>query len=265
MGMTLFRLLLNLSLPVLATADSSKLLWSDEFSGKAGSKPDSSKWTYDQGATGWGNRELENYTDQPDNAFLDGQGHLIIRAKKDAEGHFTSARLKTQGLFAFAYGRAEARLTLPRGQGLWPAFWMLGTDIAQVGWPACGEVDIMENLGREPTLVHGTVHGPGYSGKHAISAQYTLPGAPVLADDFHLYAADWRPSRIEFSIDGHVYATFTSASLPPGAKWVYNHPYFIILNLAVGGVWPGNPDASTTFPQDLTVDYVRVYKAMLGK
>jgi beta-glucanase (GH16 family) len=118
----------------------------------------------------------------------------------------------------------------------------------------------MENLGREPTIVHGTVHGPGYSGKHGISAQYVLPGAPALADDFHRHAADWMPNRIDFSIDGHVYATVTPASLPPGTKWAYNHRFFLILNLAVGGAWPGNPDASTIFPQDLIVDYIRVYE-----
>ena len=249
---------------MLAAADSSKLLWSDEFSGAAGAKPNAAKWTYDRGATGWGNKELEDYTDQPDNAFLDGQGHLIIRAVKDAKGRYTSARLKTQGQFAFTYGRVEARMKLPRGQGLWPAFWMLGNDITQVGWPACGEIDIVENLGREPALAHGTVHGPGYSGKHGISAQYSLPGAPVLADDFHLYAADWRPGHIDFSLDGHVYATVTPAALPPGAKWVYDHPFFLLLNLAVGGAWPGNPDQSAPFPQDLTVDYVRVYKGAPG-
>ncbi len=142
---------------------------------------------------------------------------------------------------------------------MWPAFWMLGSNLAKVGWPACGEVDVMESLGREPTIVHGTIHGPGYSGKRGISAQYVLPGAPALADAFHLYAANWMPGRIEFSIDGHVYATVEPASLPPRTKWVYDHAFFLILNLAVGGAWPGNPDASTIFPQDLTVDYVRVY------
>ena len=261
--MTFIRLCLGLvflSISALAAIAPGKLLWSDEFSGAAGSKPDPSKWTYDLGGNGWGNKELENYTDSSANAFLDGKGHVVIRAVKDAEGRFTSARMKTQGRFSFTYGRVEARMKLPRGQGMWPAFWMLGNDIAKVGWPACGEVDIMESLGREPAIVHGTVHGPGYSGKHGISAQYALPGMSPLADDFHLYAADWTPNRIEFSIDGHVYATVTPASLPPGTKWVYNHPFFLILNLAVGGAWPGNPDASTIFPQDLTVDYVRVYE-----
>ncbi len=257
-----FRLCLGLALVMLRApaATPGKLLWHDEFSGPKGSRPDPSKWTYDLGGNGWGNKELETYTNRPANAFLDGDGHLIIRAIKRADGKFTSARLKTQGRFAFTYGRAEARMKLPRGQGMWPAFWMLGDDIKTVNWPACGEIDIMESLGREPAIVHGTVHGPGYSGKGGISAQYTLPGAPALADEFHLYAVDWTPGRIQFSIDGHVYATVTPALLPQGTKWVYNHPFFLLLNLAVGGAWPGNPDATTTFPQDLTVDYVRVYR-----
>jgi beta-glucanase (GH16 family) len=143
---------------------------------------------------------------------------------------------------------------------MWPAFWMLGVDGPQVDWPACGEIDIMESLGREPTIVHGTIHGPGYSGGAGITAQYVLPGAPALAEKFHLYAADWMPGRIDFSIDQHVYLTVTPKSLPAGTKWVFDHPFFLILNLAVGGAWPGNPDASTVFPQDLVIDYVRVYE-----
>lgn len=252
--------LVLLGIPLLAATPPGQLLWSDEFSGPAGAKPDPSKWTYDLGATGWGNKELENYTNSSESAFLDGKGHLVIQAIKDAQGGFTSARLKTQGRFSFTYGHVEARMKLPQGQGLWPAFWMLGNDIKKLGWPACGEVDIMENLGREPAIVHGTVHGPGYSGKNGITAQYTLPGSPALSEDFHLYAADWAPNRIAFSIDGHVYSTVTPASLPPGTTWVYNHPFFLLVNLAVGGAWPGNPDATTSFPQQLTVDYIRVYK-----
>ena len=242
-----------------AAAAPGKLLWSDEFSGPAGSKPDPAKWAYDLGGNGWGNHELETYTGSLANVFQDGRGHLIIRAIKGADGQVTSGRIKTKGLFSFTYGRAEARLKLPRGQGVWPAFWMLGENDAMVGWPVCGEIDVMENLGREPAIVHGTVHGPGYSGKLAISAQYVLPDAPALSNDFHIYAADWTPHRIEFSIDDHVYATVNPESLPPNAKWVFDHPFFVILNLAVGGNWPGNPDRSTRFPQDYVIDYVRVY------
>lgn len=249
-----------LSICALAAAPPGKLAWSDEFSGPAGAKPDPAKWTYDVGARGWGNKELENYTNKRENVFLDGRGHLVIRALKEASGQYTSARIKTQGLFSFTYGRAEARMKLPRTQGMWPAFWMLGNDITTLGWPACGEIDVMESLGREPTVVHGTVHGPGYSGEHGVTAQYSLPGSPALADDFHVYAADWMPDRIEFSIDDHVYATVTAESLPAGAKWVFTHPFFLILNLAIGGGWPGNPDSSTIFPQDYMIDYVRVYE-----
>lgn len=248
-----------LGLSALGASGPGKLSWSDEFSGAAGQKPDPSKWTYDLGAGHWGNKELETYTDQRDNVSLDGGGHLVIRAIKEADGRFMSARLKTKGLFSFTYGRVEARMKLPRGQGMWPAFWMLGDNISKVGWPACGEVDVMESLGREPSIVHGTVHGPGYSGKLGISAQYTLPGVPELANDFHVYAADWTPDSIEFSIDGHVYATVKPSSLPAGTPWVYDHPFFLLLNLAVGGAWPGNPDSSTSFPQEFTIDYVRVY------
>lgn len=261
-GMISIRLCLGiglLSASGWASAAPAKLLWSDEFNGAALSRPDATKWTYDLGANGWGNNELEDYTDHAENAFLDGEGHLVIRAKKDKTGHYTSARLKTEGLFSFTYGRVEARMKLPHGQGMWPAFWMLGADIGTAAWPECGELDILENLGREPSIAHGTIHGPGYSGKNSISAQYELPGSPALANDFHVYAADWSPNRIEFSVDEHVYATVTPAALPPGTKWVFDHPFFILLNLAVGGAWPRNPDATTSFPQDLTVDYVRVY------
>lgn len=237
-----------------------RLLWHDEFSGPAGSKPDPARWTYDLGNNdGWGNKELETYTNQAGNASLDGKGHLVIRALKDREGRFTSARLKTKGLFSFTYGRAEARMKLPQGQGMWPAFWMLGDNIDGVGWPACGEIDVVENLGREPGIVHGTVHGPGYSGKGGITAQYELPGDLALASDFHVYAAEWTANRIEFSLDGRIYATVTPSELPAGAKWAYDHPFFLLVNLAVGGAWPGNPDGSTVFPQELIVDYVRVY------
>src|SRR5438552_14367198 len=136
-----------------------RMVWHDEFAGPANEPPDRAKWTYDLGATGWGNAELENYTNSTNNAALDGEGHLVIQAIA-ANGGYTSARLKTEGIAAFTYGRIEARIKLPFGQGIWPAFWMLGSDIGTVGWPRCGEIDIMENIGKEPAMVHGTVHGP---------------------------------------------------------------------------------------------------------
>jgi beta-glucanase (GH16 family) len=161
-------------------------------------------------------------------------------------------------LSAHAYGRFEARIRIPRGQGLWPAFWMLGANIGSVGWPQCGEIDIMENIGREPAIVHGTAHGPGYSGGNGIGAPDTLSQG-AFADDFHVYAVSWQPQEVVWSVDGHVYHRLTPANLPAGTQWVYNQPFFLLLNVAVGGSWPGDPDSTTTFPQHMVVDYVRVY------
>jgi beta-glucanase (GH16 family) len=245
------------------TADSAlsrwRLVWSDEFDGPADAAPDRTKWTYDLGQTGWGNQELENYTNSTANAYLDGSGHLVIQAIAEPGGKYTSARLKTQGLAAFTYGRIEARIQVPFGQGIWPAFWMLGADIDTAGWPRCGELDIMENIGREPSIVHGTVHGPGYSGANGIGAPYTLPAGQVFSADFHVFTVVWDASSVEFEVDGHSYKRVTPADLPNGAQWVYGHPFFLLLNLAVGGNWPGNPNATTQFPQKMLVDYVRVY------
>ncbi len=237
-----------------------RLVWSDEFDGAADTLPDPDKWTYDLGGNGWGNNELEVYTNTRENVFHDGQGHLVIRAVKTASGGFTSARIKTQGKFQVRYGRIEARMKIPYGQGIWPAFWMLGADISTAGWPKCGEIDIMENIGKEPSTVHATVHGPGYSGGNGIGKGIDLPASARFSDEFHIYAAYWSPEWIEFSLDGRPYFTVTLKSLPEGAGWAFDHPFFVILNLAVGGSWPGNPDATTTFPQDLTVDWVRVWE-----
>jgi beta-glucanase (GH16 family) len=237
------------------------VVWSDEFFGPAGSLPDPARWTYDlgRGQNGWGNNELEEYTIRPENVSLDGDGHLVIRAIKEADGRYTSTRLKTQGLFEVRHGRIEARMKLPFGQGIWPAFWMLGADIGTAGWPRCGEIDIMENIGKEPSVVHGTVHGPGYSGGSGISSQTALATARF-GDDFHVFGVDWSPNLIEFFLDGKSYGQVTPARLPGGAAWVFDHPFFLLINLAVGGNWPGNPDPTTTFPQTLTVDWVRVYR-----
>ncbi len=241
------------------------LLWSDEFNQPAGAAPDPAKWVYDLGGGGWGNKELETYTDSRENSFvttdpgaLDGHA-LAIRAVKTASGGFTSARLKTLGKFAVTYGRIEARLKLTRGRGVWPAFWMLGNDFPKVSWPACGEIDIMEQLGHEPGRTHGTLHGPGYAGEKGPSAAFDLPGGASLSDAFHVFAVDWAPDKIEWSLDGTVYFRRTPADLPAGTRWVFDAPAFLLLNVAIGGNWPGNPDAATTFPQTLLVDYVRVY------
>jgi beta-glucanase (GH16 family) len=236
------------------------LVWSDEFNQPDGSSPDTNKWAYDLGAGGWGNGELENYTSRTNNARIVG-GMLVIEADQESYrgSSYTSARLKTQGKWSWKYGRLEARIKIPHGQGMWPAFWMLGTNITTVGWPACGEVDIMENIGKEPTLVHGTIHGPGYSGANGIGGPCALPGNPAFANDFHVYAVEWTANQIKWFVDGYQYFSANSASIPAGDTWVYTQPQFLLLNLAVGGAWPGNPDATTTFPQQMIVDYVRVY------
>jgi beta-glucanase (GH16 family) len=243
-----------------------KLVWSDEFNGPDGSAVDPSKWVLETGGNGWGNQELEYYTARPANAFQQG-GNLVIKVNQEkysgADGvprDYTSARLKTEGRFSGKYGRFEARIKIPEGQGIWPAFWMLGADTGKVGWPKCGEIDIMENIGKEPALVHGTIHGPGYSGDRGIGAPFSLPDKARFADDFHVYAVEWEPKAIRFYVDHQLYATRTPAQIPKGTKWVYNHPFFMLLNVAVGGVWPGNPDSTTKFPQTMLVDYVRVYK-----
>lgn len=236
------------------------LVWGDEFTQADGSSPDAAKWTYDIGASGWGNNELQYYTSRTNNVRIE-NNQLVIEARQEnyMGANYTSTRLKTQGKASWAYGRMEARIKIPRGQGIWPAFWMLGTNITSVGWPSCGEIDILENIGREPTIIHGTVHGPGYSGGNGIGGPYSLPGNPAFADDFHVYAVEWSTNQIKWFLDGVQYFTITPASLPGGAAWVFTAPQFMILNVAVGGNWPGYPDGTTVFPQRMTVDYVRVY------
>lgn len=239
-----------------------KLVWSDEFNGPRDTPVDSSKWNLMDKGDGFGNNELQFYTKRTQNAALDGDGSLVISALKESYGgrDYTSARLESLGKFEQTYGRFEARLQVPRGQGLWPAFWMLGSDISEVSWPNCGEIDIMENIGKEPTTVHGTLHGPGYSGGNPIGASYSLPDKAPFAEAFHTFAVEWEREEIRFYVDGELYKTRTPADLPSGARWVYDHPFFLLLNVAVGGQWPGSPDATTTFPQRMRVDYARVYE-----
>ncbi|MDX3056989.1 family 16 glycosylhydrolase [Streptomyces sp. NE06-03E] len=248
-----------------AAAAAAAVTFSDDFDGPAGSAVNGSKWQIETGDN-VNNHERQYYTAGNNNAALDGQGNLVITARKDNPGNYqcwygrceyTSARLNTAGKFTTTYGRVEARMKIPRGQGIWPAFWMLGNDIGQVGWPNSGEIDIMENVGFEPGTVHGTLHGPGYSGSGGIGAGYSLPGGQAFADAFHTFAVDWSPNSITWTVDGNVYQRRTPADLG-GRQWVFDKPFFVILNLAVGGYWPGDPDASTSFPQQLLVDYVRV-------
>ena len=240
-----------------------KLTWQDEFDGPAGQSPAAANWGYDlgTGGGGWGNNELEFYTARPENVSLDGAGHLVITARKEPylQGtEYTSARINTRGLFEQDRGRFEARLKLPSGQGLWPAFWLLGADFAATGWPSCGEIDIMECRGQEPASVHGSAHGPGYSGGSALTGQYTLPKAGF-DQDFHLFAVEWSTDRITYLVDGIAYKAIERKDVPASSAWVFTHPFFIILNVAVGGNYVGPPDDTTIFPQTMLVDYVRVY------
>jgi beta-glucanase (GH16 family) len=238
-----------------------RLVWSDEFNQPDGSAPDTANWNYELGGDGWGNAELEDYTDRTNNVRI-ADGKLVIEARREDYGgsQFTSGRLQTRGKRSWTYGKFVARIKIPRGQGLWPAFWMLGTNITAVGWPKCGEIDIMENIGREPDTVHGTIHGPGYSGDAGIGGPVSLPGGAAVADDFHLFAVECDTNRITWSLDGRDYFQVCPTNLPAGRRWVFNAPKFLLLNLAVGGRWPGNPDETTVFPQPMIVDYVRVYE-----
>jgi len=235
------------------------MIWQDEFEGPAGQLPDAAHWRFDVG-TDWGNRQLEYDTARPENVSLDGDGRLAITAREeDYEGQpYTSGRIKTQGLFEQAYGRFEARIQLPVGQGIWPAFWMLGNDFGDVGWPQCGEIDIMEYRGQEPRVLIGSLHGPGYAGASAISARHVL-GQGGFHLGFHVFAIEWTPDRIQWEVDGRAYQTVTPGDLPPGAPWVFDHPFFILLNVAVGGNFVGDPAPSTVFPQTMLVDWVRVH------
>ena len=247
--------------PADASLPGRTLLWSDEFDGPAGQAPDAAKWSIDVGGSGWGNQELEYSTGRPQNVALDGAGHLAITARAEAYmgKEYTSGRLNTLAHFTRAYGRFEARMQLPAGQGIWPAFWLLGNNQPTVGWPQCGEIDIIENKGQEPNKVHGTVHGPGYSGGQGITADHIVSGAPLSAG-FHVYAVEWFANLVVFSVDGISYFTVAPQQLPAGTQWVFDHPFGIILDLAVGGNYVGSPDSTTTFPQTLLVDYVRVYE-----
>jgi beta-glucanase (GH16 family) len=259
---------------VSAPADPMRLVWSDEFDGAAGSPPDPGKWHPDTGPGVTG--ELQYYTDNR-NAALDGTGHLNLEARREVVPgstcppdprsqsvtcQYTSARLNTHGSFDFQYGRAEARIKVSGTPGLWPAFWMLGADLytGQAGWPECGEIDVMEHVGRQPDRSSSTLHGPGYQGADGIGAPYRAPVAD-LAADFHVYAVDWRPDRISFAVDGHEFFTVRKDDTErTRGPWVYDHPFVLLLNNAVGGPMPGPPTADTVFPQQMLVDYVRVYR-----
>lgn len=252
---------------------SGTLVWADDFANSTGAnaQPDPSVWTYDTGSGGWGNQELETYCAwnssaspcdpaQP-NAYVGTDHTLHIVARETAPGVYTSARLKSQGLFSFQYGRVEARMLLPEGQGLWPAFWLLGNDIPGVGWPACGEQDVMEHINLpSPDWIAGSLHGPSAN----LSQKYYFPSGQSPAG-WHVYGMIWTPAKIQYYVDSpaNVYATFTPDSLAgqANAVWPFDHGdgAFLLLNLAVGGNWPGSPNSTTPFPASVLVSYVHIY------
>lgn len=236
-----------------------ELVWSDEFEGTLGTSPDATKWTFDLGTgqNGWGNNELQTYTQSAQNVSLDGLGNLVITARKDLAGNYTSARVKTQGIFTQQYGRIEARIKTPTGTGMWPAFWMLGSNIDSVTWPNCGEIDIMEQKGKFSNITYGTIHGPGYSGGEAISTPYALQN-DRFDNNFYVYAIEWSADKIDFFVNDYLYKRVTPADAP--GDWVYNQPFFLIMNVAVGGNFGGPPNNFTPFPGAMYIDYVRVYK-----
>jgi beta-glucanase (GH16 family) len=239
-----------------------RVVWSDDFTGAAGSPIDGSRWGHDVGAGGWGNDELQRYTRDRSNSQLDGLGHLAIVARKSSShgsARYTSARITTRGRFSFRYGEVEARIRVPAGQGLLPAFWALGGDLEQRGWPRSGEIDFMEVVGSNPWVTHGSVHGPTASGQdyqEGDGAQSTTR----LDQGFHTYGALWFPGTIQLSLNGTPYATVVRADLDSSDRWVFNRPFFLLLNLAVGGNWPGPPTVSTRFPATMLVDWVRVLR-----
>ncbi len=234
------------------------LVMSDEFN--VDGAPNPNLWSYNigTGSNGWGNNELQYYTNRPENIKVE-NGVLKITARREQYmgEAFTSARILTKGKFETKYGRIEARIKLPRGKGLWPAFWMLGSNSDTAIWPQCGEIDIMEYLGSSPTKVFGTVHGPGYSGGNAITKTYALPNSRF-DTDFHIFGIEWDENYINFYVDDVLYNQITPSEVT--GDWVFNNPFYIILNMAVGGNYPGAPNSETPFPQEMLVDYVRVYQ-----
>lgn len=245
------------------------LVWSDEFDGSNGAAPDPANWTNVTGGDGWGNNELECYTSERKNSALDGDGHLVITAEahqgyKCADGeyrNFTSARLTTKGLKDFGpYGRFEVRADVPTASGTWPAFWALGRNHDEAGWPKSGEIDVMEAVGSDPGVTHGTLHGTSNYADRIGRADYQLGGKTGFSAGWHVFAADWTPDGISFSIDDRVYSTVTRAEIEQVGAWPFNQPFYLLLNMAVGGNFGGTPDSSASWPQKYVIDYVRVYK-----
>ena len=258
--------------PTTPPATTWTLIWSDEFDGAVGSRVDAAKWSHDlgdgcaSGNCGWGNNEKEYYTDAPENVSLDGAGHLRIVARQAPAGltcyygtcRYTSGKITTRGKMSAAPGRVEARIQVPAGQGLWPAFWMLGSGFPTVAWPACGELDIMEFKGSTLNATSSAIHGPGYSGNTPFARTYLLPGANF-ASDFHTFGVEWDAETVLFSVDGTTHYTVGRSDLLQRGSSVLGQPYFIILNLAVGGQFDGDPQSDAILPATMLVDWVRVY------
>jgi beta-glucanase (GH16 family) len=247
-------------------------VWSDEFDGPAGARVDSTKWNYNtqdgcnNGNCGWGNNEKEYYSDAPENIALNGQGQLMIVARVAPPGlscyygpcRYTSAKITTKGKMLAAPGRVEARIKLALGQGLWPAFWMLGQGDPTLSWPACGELDIMENKGSQPITTSSAVHGPGYSGNTPFAHANSLTRGTI-SDDFHIFAVEWDSLHVRFYVDDIPHYQVTRDEIEHFGKSILNQPFFVILNLAVGGHFDGDPQSDAIFPATMLVDYVRVY------
>lgn len=238
------------------------LVWSDDFN--IDGAPNSANWTFDigTGQNGWGNNELQYYTDRSENVVVkDGMLHITAKKESFQGANYTSGKLLTKGIFQTKYGRYEARIKLPWGAGLWPAFWLLGDDAnGTVIWPQIGEIDIMEYRGQQPTLIHGSIHGPGYSAGEAVTKSYDLIN-DRFDTDFHVFGIEWGPNYINYYVDDVLYNQITPSDLPEGTNWVFNdNEFYIILNLAVGGTFVGSPNAQTVFPQTMIVDYVKVYQ-----
>lgn len=231
------------------------LIWSDEFNG---SVLDNNSWNYETGGNGWGNNELENYTNSANNSFITNGRYLVIEARQESANSYTSARLTTMGKREFTHGRMDIRAKLPKGQGIWPAIWMLGSDITSTPWPACGEIDIMELLGNTPNKIYGTMHwGNVGQGSSSLGGNYTLP-AEDFSQKFHVFSIVWDSTKIEWYVDNQLY--FTGNKTGVNGNYPFDKPFFFILNVAIGGNWPGNPDGTTAFPQRMIVDYVRVFQ-----
>lgn len=236
-------------------------IWEDQFEGEFQSPPNPEFWEHDIGGDGWGNNQLEYNTDSIENVRLSGNGTLeIIAQREEFQGNqYTSGRIKTQHLLENGYGRYEARIRLPEGEGLWPAFWLLGADIddGQI-WPSCGEIDILEMRGDDPFKIHGTIHGPGYAGVDSIGG--TFESENSIADDFHIFRVDFDPGYISWYVDDQLYLTITEGNIPSNSAWVFDHDFFMILNLAVGGNYLSDPTPEANFPKKMEIDYVRIYE-----